>query len=135
MNTPKWRTRIAAVALVVGVGAAGAACASGGGYANPAVSNVDSRSVVLRVNNQNWQDVRIYLAREFGGLPMRIGTVGGLGTAILRIREGQGDYTRLLLRPIGSRATFITNAVNAAPGQAMELTVGSRLTFSNLVLR
>ena len=134
MNTPKKRTSSLALAVVTGVAVASAGCASGGTYKSGTIGESASRTISLRVRNQNWQDVRVYLVRESGGVHTRIGSVPGLGIAVLRVRNIPPGHTRFLLRPIGSRAEFLTNPVFVTAGQTLELIVQSSLRLSSLVV-
>lgn len=130
MQTTRLPTRVGA-ALVAAALASG--CASRyPGFVSP---EADPHHAALRVQNNNWQDVRIYLVREDGGAPQRLGSVSSLASGTIRIPSTTQQFVRLLLRPLGSRASYLTPPIFLEPGRVIQLTVASALTQSSLVLR
>jgi hypothetical protein len=134
MRTPGQLAKLLAIAFVTSVAVASAGCASGGTYSYDAAASVGARRMALRVTNDNWHDVTIYLVRDGSTMPTRIGTVTGLNSRVLRLRYPAEGWIRLLIRPHGSNATFTTNAVVVEPGQVMVLTVQNHLAYSSLHL-
>lgn len=135
MRTPRHFASLMAMALVASVAAATSGCASNAPYASASLLERPSRDIAVRVTNNNWQDVRIYLVTESGSRPLRVGVVPGLTSAIFTMRHPPQGRARFLLRPIGTRATYTTNAVMAVPGRSLELTVHNALSLSNLISR
>lgn len=134
MRTPGQLATLLATAFVTSVAVATAGCASNGAYSYDALAGAGAQSVALRVTNDNWHDVTIYLVRDGSRMPTRIGVVSGLNSRILRLRHPPAGWTRLVIRPIGSQASFTTNAVVMEPGQVMVLTVQNHLAYSSLYL-
>ena len=92
----------------------------------------------LIIRNQNWYDVRLYLVSESGALPVRIGTVEGSSSTVIRLRgralqEVRNRGTaRFLISPLGSRASYTTPPTLVHPGDEIQLTVASQLKFSTI---
>ena len=132
MNTSRRPVLMLALALITG-GAVNTGCASGG-YPGLDQTVSESQHVVLRVHNNNWHDMRVYVVSE-AGHSQRVGTVTGMSRAVFRLRAPiASGRTQILLRPIGTRATFVTNTVLVQPGAVAELTVQNQLSLSQLVI-
>jgi len=135
MNTPSCAAAKPTLVLMAGVVATMVGCATGGGYPGLEQQEPESRSVLLRVQNNNWHDMRVYVISE-SGRSTRVGMVTGLSQGILRIRAPiQYGSTRVLLRPVGTRATYLTQPILLHPGASAELIVQNQLTLSQLILR
>jgi len=135
MKTPKKLVAYAAIALVTGVGGTNIGCVASSGYPGMNVQNAEARFPVLRVENRNWADVKVYIVTE-AGRPVRLGTITSMQTALLRIRAPlSSGMAQILIQPIGSRASFTTNSVIFEPGRRLELIVQSSLIHSSLVVR
>lgn len=133
MSTPSCVTKRMALVLMTGVVATMMGCA--GGYPGLEQADPESRSVLLRVQNNNWHDMRVYVISE-SGRSTRVGMVTGLSRGVLRIRAPiQYGSTRVLLRPVGTRATYMTQPILLQPGSSAELIVQNQLTMSQLILR
>ena len=89
----------------------------------------------LFVTNTNWADVTIFSAH--GTTRSRIGFVSALSTRTFLVpRTAMPDGTvRLLLDPLGSEKTYLTEAIAVTPGQHVELTVMPAMTMTTLALR
>lgn len=121
------------VMLATALAAIGAGCATHG---YPGLARTDAAGDhVLRVRNDNWQDVRIYLVQEDGSAPQRLGSVSGLSVGTVRLPRTSDRFVRFLLRPIGSRVEYVTNAIYLEPGRVVQLTVANALAQSNLSAR
>jgi hypothetical protein len=86
--------------------------------------------MIVTVKNSNWMDVDVFAVR--GTARSRVGSVTGLSTATFRVPV---DYApdgslQLLVDPIGSDATYLTEKIAVNPGQRVELTVTSVLRMS-----
>ena len=135
MTTTRRLTQSLALGLVVGVIGTTAGCASGGTYAPLSDSSLGLAYPTVHVQNNNWQDVRVYLMSDAGGPPSRIGIVGSMSSRTLRIRQPINGDARFLLKPLGTRASYVTNTVRIGHGEIMQLTVQNSLTLSHLILR
>jgi hypothetical protein len=134
MNTPRRAATILAL-VTTGVVATNMGCATGGGYPGLEQQEPQSRSVLLRVLNNNWHDMRVYVVSE-SGRSTRVGMVTGMSRAVLRIRAPLAyGSTRVMLRPIGTRATHTTEPVLITPGTNAELVVHNQLSLSHLITR
>ena len=130
------------IALVIGAAAAAGGCASAGtaGTSFTTVDHPGSHPIALRVHNYNWQDVRIYFVPENGARQVRLATIGSFTSRTIPLR-GQitaslraSGAARFVIRPLGSRQAHTTEPLVVRPGDAMELTVESRLNYSTLIL-
>ena len=87
----------------------------------------------VRVTNETWSDMTIYLLRP--GTRMRLGTVTSMGTATFPIPRSwvRGSASlRLLADPVGSVTTFSSDAVIVWPGDALEWRLVQPLRHSTL---
>ena len=133
MNTHRRPALIVALALITGGVAANTGCATNG-YPGLEETSSERQPIVLRVNNNNWHDMRVYVVSESGN-SRRVGMVTGMGSAVFRLRAPiASGRTQILLRPIGTRATFVTNTVLVSPGATAELTVQNQLALSQLII-
>ena len=133
MNAHRRPAFLLAFALITGGAATTTGCASGG-YPGLDQATNESQPVILRVNNNNWHDMRVYVVTE-SGQSRRVGMVTGMSSAVFRLRHHMtSGQTQILLRPIGTRATFVTNMVLVQPGSTAELTVQNQLSLSQLVI-
>ncbi len=103
-------------------------------------SGISASETALWVRNDSWQDVRIYLVSSVGVTSVRIGTVPAASSARIRVRgrllqeiRNRGSV-RLALRPIGSRASYVTEAVMVQLGDEIRLSVANQLSFSTVIV-
>ncbi len=134
MRAPRPRTWLLAIALVA-VSVTTSGCASTG-----ALSQRHNRAdaSVLRIDNHNWQDVKVYLVPAGGGQSVRVATVVSMTSEVVRLRgraamelRTNGEL-RLEIRPFASRERFTTQTVLARPGDKIQLRVGAFLHHSSL---
>jgi hypothetical protein len=87
--------------------------------------------VELTVNNSNYLDVDVFAVR--GTSRSRIGSVTGLSTATFLVpaQNAADGNLQLLVDPIGSSATFLTDKIAVSAGQHVELTVTPVLRMSS----
>lgn len=116
---------------------AGGGCAHG----NAAVENAglmedDDDRTVVRVTNNNWSDMTVYLLRD--GLRRRLGTVTSQTTdtfvvpTYLMTTSGR---VHLLADPIGSRNAFASPPIIINPGQRAEWQLENSLALSSFWIR
>lgn len=89
-----------------------------------------SGETVVQVDNQNFNDMNIYLLDE--GNRVFLGAVNGLSTGTLAISRAAGSSSfrvRLLADPIGSSIPITTPSLSVGPGQTVYWTIGT--TASN----
>ncbi len=98
-------------------------------------------ATTVRIRNNNWQDVKVYLVSDNGSRPIRIGTVRSFSTIAIPMRGpikyqavSQGSL-QFLIRPIGSNVRYMTRAILVSAGSVTELTVANRLELSTLMVR
>ncbi len=128
-----------ASALAIVLAAAGVSgCATS---TPPLQSGFRAPATAVRIRNNNWQDVKVYLVSANGSRPVRIGTVTSFSTIVIPMRGpiasqalSQGSL-QFLIRPIGSNVRYTTRAILVNPGNVTELTVANRLEFSTLMVR
>jgi len=87
--------------------------------------------VEVTVNNSNYLDVDVFAVR--GTSRSRIGSVTGLSSAtfLLPAHHAADGNLQLLVDPIGSNATYLTDKIAVNPGQHVELTVTAVLRMSS----
>ena len=86
---------------------------------------------VVQIDNQNFNDMNIYLLDE--GTRVFLGAVNGLSTgtlAIPRAASSSAFRVRLLADPIGSSIAITTPNLSVGPGQTVYWTIGSTLSNS-----
>ncbi len=92
-----------------------------------------NRGAVLHVVNRGWSDVAVYLAD--GNVPRRLGNVGALDRALLRIpNQSAGMGVRLLVRAFGTSQTYAADVVVPGAGGVVELTVQPLLLASEVTV-
>lgn len=110
-------------------------CASGtGGMQN--LEMEDSSRTTIRVLNQNWSDMTIYLERN--GLRQRLGTVTSQATGVFVVAthliESSGQV-HLIADPIGSSRLFASPPLLIQPGQTAEWRLENSLPLSSMWIR
>jgi len=89
----------------------------------------------VTVQNDNWLDVAVYVVH--GTSRLRIGTVSSTTSRTFRLpREGGTGAIplQILADPIGENRRYITDPVTLAPGQRLEVKVGSPISFSSFAI-
>jgi hypothetical protein len=131
MRTPTTRffSVLAVVLLVLAVGA----CSMGGGEGS---ADAPSRpATTVEVQNNNWMDMVIYVVRS--GMRVRLGMVTTMNRASFRVPNfvaGASTSVRLEAHPIGSNQRFVAPAVQAWPGQTIDLTIQNHLAVSSVTV-
>lgn len=109
-------------------------CASAG--ERPARSGFDDGNTTIRVTNNNWSDMTIYLVRH--GTRQRLGMVTSQGVGIFRVPahavESASDV-RLIADPIGSSVTYASEPIMISPGQEMEWRLENAINLSSFWVR
>lgn len=122
-----------ALAVTVAVGTLGAAgCASSGELAPLDSPGAESPRAELSVTNHNWQDMTVYVVRDDGSRPIRLGTVTSLSTASFPVRLHGAGTVRLQLDPVGSTRRYTTHQVQVHPGDEIRLEVANRLALTTI---
>ena len=87
--------------------------------------------VEVTVNNSNYLDVDVFAVR--GTSRSRIGSVTGLSSATFQVpaHYAPDGNLQLLVDPIGSDATYLTDKIAVSHGQHIELTVTAVLRMSS----
>ena len=96
-----------------------------------AADTVQADVVTVKVENQNWLDMRIYAI--VGGFAHRLGTVGSFGSEEFTLRKGwigPSDVIRMVAVPIGSRAVNYAQEVLVVPGDYVEYRIENSLSLS-----
>jgi len=100
-----------------------AACApsrQGGG------SSSQPQGAILRVENQAWMDMTIYVVEAGSGSRRRLGLVGATSGSDLRIPDsvvGMGRALRFVADPIGNQQTASSFELYVRPGQRVTITI------------
>ncbi len=103
MKAPTALAKLLLIAVVTGAATTG--CATGGTLASRTVAD---RQAAVRIRNDNWSDMKVYVVPAGGGIPVRIGTVRSLATERIplrgRIRSEILTHgsLRFLLRPLAA---------------------------------
>lgn len=139
VNSATYRTRVrgavrrqarrAAFALVM---VAAAAC-----FRNKPGEEYEERHdpIPIHVRNENYLDMNVALL--VSGVPRRLGTVNGNGSADFKINWSTvvGQSVVLTATPIGGRGSFTSNGVNPGAGQVVEFLIASVLRQSGATVR
>ena len=91
--------------------------------------------VILRVNNHNWLETRIYAVHA--GTRYRLGTVGTAQSRnfeLPRVLQPHIQAVQILTLPIGSTRGYLSPEIHAEPGDVIALDVEDRLNFSNIYI-
>lgn len=133
MNYKRLLPKLLGVALSAGVVVAVTGCAQ---QATSFETGIHREQTALRIRNDNWLDVRVYLVSESAAAAVRVGTVSAASSSVIRLRgrvlqeiRNRGTV-RFLLRPIGSRASYTTQAMLVHPGDQIQLSVANQLALS-----
>ena len=90
-------------------------------------SAVEAPRTTLRVENQGFSDMTIYVIRS--GQRVRLGTVTGNSTAVLTIPANLvfgATALRFLADPIGSNRTPVSDEITVQPGDQVGLVIPPR---------
>lgn len=120
---PRYRPfRTLLLLLLLGLSACATGARRGGG-----AQIVDEQPTTVRVENQNWLDMNIFVLRgPGGGTRVRLGTVPGASTRVFTIPRSLvfGATTlRFLADPVGSQRTPISNEITVREGDELRLTI------------
>lgn len=133
MNNTQLLRTLLGVVLSTGVAVAVTGCAQ---QATSFETGIRTEQTALRIRNDNWLDVRVYVVSESGAAAVRVGTVSAASSSVMRLRgrvlqeiRNRGSV-RFLLRPLGSRASYTTPPILVQPGDQIQLSVANRLGFS-----
>lgn len=136
MKAPTTLAKLLLIAVVTGAATTG--CATGGTSQSRGVE--PHQQTAVRIRNNNWSDVKVYLVRANGGVLVRLGTITSMTTLRIPVRgpvatelQIHGSL-RFLIRPLGSRSSYTTHSVLVTPGDVMSLTVANQLWLSTLVV-
>jgi len=95
----------------------------------------DELAPTVTVSNDNWLDVAVYVVH--GTSRFRIGTVGSTTSRTFKLpKEGENGATplQIMADPIGATRRYITDPVTLAPGQRLEVKVGSQISLSSFAI-
>lgn len=123
-----------AAALVVAVAACGAR--QGGADRAVGAQPAPANAVTVNVENHNWSDIVVYAVR--GGTRYRLGAVTSMQSAefmVPRALLGGSADLQLMLDPIGSRHTFVTEQILVTPGDRVLFSVENYLPLSSWAVR
>jgi hypothetical protein len=119
-----------------GVALIGAFIAGACATTKPSQNLLGEKSVpTVTVRNDNWLDVVIYAVR--GTARFRIGTVGGSSSQTFRLTSDAmtgSSPLQILADPIGSSRGYMTDPVVLAPGQRLEVQLGSPISISTFAI-
>lgn len=138
MKAPTTLTKLLLIAVITGAATTG--CATAGTSPSSGVKPYQQSAV--RIRNNSWSDVKVYLVRESGGRPVRLGTVTSMMTLRIPMRgpvaselNSQGSL-RFLISPLGNpRESYTTHSLIMTPGDVMSLTVANQSWLTTLVVR
>mgnify|MGYP001187639441 FL=1 len=119
---------VLAVLVLLTLGACAPVAGGESGFPAPAASE----DVHIRIQNNNWADVAVYVIRH--GMRSRIGTVSSMSQEVFAVPRGlvpPGADVQLLVDPIGSRITYTTEPILVSPGQTIDMNVENNLRLTN----
>lgn len=91
----------------------------------PAAAPSPNAPTTVRVENQGFPDMVIYLVEQ-NGTRHRLGTVSGSSTQVLTIPPNLlfgGTTLRFIADPIGGRRTPVSDQITVLPGDQVTLTI------------
>jgi hypothetical protein len=106
-------------------------CATAEGLAQHE-NSVANRSSLVRVANNNWSDVTVYLVRP--GVRARLGSVPSMTQTDLRIPPalfGTGAQMQLVAVPLASNRPYVSQNIYIIPGQRIDLRVENSINLSS----
>jgi len=125
----------AAVLLLAALASGACASASAGTRAPNSVAPRDASAATVRVTNNNWSNVTVYLVRD--GMRTRLGDVTSMRTEEFRmppIFTNTSGNIQLLVSPLGSNDVYVTPGFSVQPGQQVEFNVENQLTISSFAI-
>ncbi len=138
MKAPTTLAKLLLIAVVTGAATTG--CATGSTSLSRGVE--PHRQTAVRIRNDNWSDVKVYLVRQNGGSPVRLGRVTSMTTLRIPLRGAVATdlqiygSLRFLIRPLGNpRESYTTPSAFMAPGNVMYLTLANQSWLTTLVVR
>jgi hypothetical protein len=104
-----------------------AACATHHGSSAPPAPE----RAAVTVKNDNWSDVVVFVVRS--GTRSRIGSVTAMSTHTFRVPPdlAPDGILQLMVDPVGSNNTYVTDRIVVNSGQRVELTVAQVLRMSS----
>ncbi len=112
---------------------AAAGCAGQGPAGALAGQPAPANAVAVDVQNNNWNDVDVYAVAH--GTVQRLGTITSQNKADLRIPASLASPDlQLLIVPIGGTQNYLTDVINASPGQTVHLRVENTLDLTTLTV-
>jgi len=106
-----------------------------GGGADPDAAPDPRPAAVVRVTNQNWQDVDVFIVQS--GIRQRLGMVAAMGTArytVPRRFNAAANAIRLMVDPVGGTRGYLSQAVLVRPGQEVDLRIHLQIGLSNVAV-
>jgi hypothetical protein len=122
------RTRFYSLIPILAV-ATTAGCIGRGRSGGPAASV--EPITTARVTNNHWLDVRLYGVRA--GSREVIGIVKSFGTEVFQLPRHlvETRAVQILVDPIGSPQSYLTDVITVTPGQRIDLVIQDRLQQSH----
>lgn len=112
------RTRMLAIGGLMTLAAAGC----GGNKSGPGL--IPEERTVLRVDNQSFNDMRIYVIQ--GGQRVRVGTANGKNESVFKLPKTLiSGYTSIRVQavPIGANGSSISQEITITPGDDLSLRI------------
>ena len=125
MQTRQWATVVLAVALGTGVGGCG-------GQPEKPSTGKPQPPAVVRVANNNFADVTVYVVQS--GMRLRLGTVTGLSEEQFTLPRRFATYAMelyLLADPVGGSRCYLSPAVRVRGGEEVDLRLHAILSMSS----
>ena len=110
------------------------ACASGSSPQSGPAPSI-GESAMVRVSNNNWADMNVYMVRS--GMRVRLGTVTTMGTRSFRVPKSLMNASgelRLVADPIGSQDVHVSQPVQVWPGQTVQFKIENHLAISSVAV-
>ena len=128
MSIRRW---VLSAALVATTGLGGCASKAATGEAGDTLRE----RTTLTVENNNWQDMTVYLVRD--GVRARLGSVPALGRSNFTLPEaliGGSGEVRLMADPLGSSSRFTTQPINLMRGQQVRFRLENNVQLSSYLV-
>lgn len=137
MSTRLLKTMAAAALVAAAVAPSGLAAQQGTRAQPEARATAPQQEAIVRVTNNNWLDMHIYVSQEGG--PLRsIGMVNSFQTAELKLPVGNSATwvpLRIVADPIGGSGIYVSPDILGGTGDEVLLTIANSLPLSWMTVR
>lgn len=100
------------------------------------VAPAASERTALVIENNNWQDMVVYLLKD--GMRHRLGNVQSLASGRFRLTPsmiGGSGSLRIVADPIGSTRAWVSEPIHIQPGDVVQFKLENNISLSSYLIR